>query len=76
MLSFKLQVRKRRELELLQREQVPVESESVEGDGAEKIFPYWRKKEFRMRALTRRIMDLTKRKQLDRVIFLPLHFSE
>lgn len=69
MVSFKLQVRKRRELELLQREQVPVEPESVEGDGAEKIFPYWRKKEFRMRALTRRIMDLTKRRQLDQVIF-------
>jgi hypothetical protein len=69
MLSFKLQVRKRRELELLQREQVPVEPESVEGDATEKIFPYWRKKEFRMRALTRRIMELTKRRQLDQVIF-------
>lgn len=62
-----LQVRRRRELEILQREQLPTDSSSEEISGVTKQWPFWRKKEFKMRALTRRILELSKRRQLDQV---------
>lgn len=62
-----LQVRKRKELEIMERE---CELVSADGSEDEKAFPFWRKKEFKLRELTRRIMELSKRHQLDLVIFL------
>jgi hypothetical protein len=67
---FGVQVRKRKELEIMGREQFPAESVSADVSEDEKTFPFWRKKEFKLRELTRRIIELSKRHQLDLVIFL------
>ncbi len=61
------QVRRRRELEMLQREQLSSQGETVKDESAVKIWPFWRKKEFKLRALTRRIVELSNRKQLGKV---------
>lgn len=65
-----VQVRKRKELEIMGREQFGTESVSGDVNEEEKTYPFWRKKEFKLRELTRRIMELSKRHQLDLVIFL------
>lgn len=67
--SLGLQVRKRRELEIMEREREAVAADGIED---EKAFPFWRKKEFKLRELTRRIVELSKRQQLDNVVFLAL----
>ena len=63
-------MRKRNELEAMRREQFPGESVSADVKEDETTFPFWRKKEFKLRELTRRIMELSKRNQLSEVIFL------
>lgn len=63
-LELLAQVRKRRELEIMERER---ELFSADGNEEEKAYPFWRKKEFKLRELTRRIMELSKRHQLDLV---------
>lgn len=65
-----VQVRKRKELEIMGHDQFPGESVSVDVNEDDKQFPFWRKKEFKLRELTRRIMELSKRHQLDLVICL------
>lgn len=66
-LELLAQVRKRKELEIMGREQFPAESVSADVSEDEKTFPFWRKTEFKLRELTRRIMELSKRHQLDLV---------
>ncbi|KAL3683697.1 hypothetical protein R1sor_001719 [Riccia sorocarpa] len=60
------QVRSRKKLTWLQREQ----DLSQSGSEGEKIWPFWRKKkkaELNSRALTRRVIELSKKQQLDQV---------
>ncbi len=52
---------------MLQREQLSSQAETVKDESAAKIWPFWRKKEFKLRALTRRIVELSNRKQLGKV---------
>ncbi|CAK9860089.1 unnamed protein product [Sphagnum jensenii] len=66
-LELLAEVRRRRELEILQREQMSSQAETVKDESAVKIWPFWRKKEFKLRALTRRIVELSNRKQLGKV---------
>jgi hypothetical protein len=66
-LELLAEVRRRRELEMLQREQLSSQAETVKDESAVKIWPFWRKKEFKLRALTRRIVELSNRKQLGKV---------
>ncbi|CAK9257671.1 unnamed protein product [Sphagnum jensenii] len=66
-LELLAEVRRRRELEMLQREQLSSQAETVKDESAVKIWPFWRKKEFKLRALTRRIVELSNRKQLGKI---------
>ncbi|XP_024382492.1 pentatricopeptide repeat-containing protein At5g10690 isoform X2 [Physcomitrium patens] len=66
-LELLAQVRKRKELEIMGRDQLPGEFVSADSNENEKTFPFWRKKEFKLRELTRRIMELSARRQLDLV---------
>eukprot|EP00245_Coleochaete_scutata_P003892 TRINITY_DN1591_c0_g1_i1.p1 TRINITY_DN1591_c0_g1~~TRINITY_DN1591_c0_g1_i1.p1 ORF type:complete len:715 (-),score=135.95 TRINITY_DN1591_c0_g1_i1:280-2424(-) len=62
------QRRRRKELERMQREQQ--ESQSDEDDGGVQIWPFWKRKkgaEYEGRKLTRKIMELSRKRQLDQI---------